>query len=117
MPCNSLRVALYAAWLSRRLEYSSNINYLSTLTYFLKENGAEHSRFALKSVLKGTRRELSDATKQAMPVLPEMLITMFSFHTLNLSHIAWRDAILCSLKGLLRKSHVIFSEAILLTGV
>ena len=61
IPCDSLQVALYATWLARTLKYSSVINYLSGLNFFLKENGAvpiDFSDFTVKATLKGIRRHM-----------------------------------------------------------
>ena len=97
--------------------YSSITNYLSALSFFLKSNGTDqidYSSFVIKSPLKGIRWKLGDSRKQAMPLLPDMLIKIFSFLTLNLGHIFWRAAILCSFRGLLCKAHVTFSDAMLI---
>lgn len=116
IPCDSNQVALYATWLARSLKYSSILNYLSGLNYFLKKNGAQtidYSAFVVNTTLKGIRRSLGDTPKQAIPILPGMLRNMFQFLTLKHGHTAWRAAVLCSFRGLLRKSQVTDSESVL----
>lgn len=116
LPCDSNQVALYATWLARSLKYTSILNYLSGLNYFLKRNGVpsiDYSAFVINTTLKGIRRALGDTPKQAIPILPGMLRKMFSFLTLKHGHTSWRAAILCSFRGLLRKSQITNSDSVL----
>ena len=116
LPCNADQVALYATWLARTLKYSSIVNYLSGLNYFLKQNGAppiDYSAFIINTTLKGIRRRLGDAPRQAVPILPGMLRAIFKGLTNSIGHVAWRAAVLCSFRGLLRKCQVTESESML----
>ena len=116
LPCNADQVALYATWLARTLKYSSILNYLSGLNVFLKQNGAlpiDYSSFIVSSTLKGIWRRLGDTPKQAVPMLPSMLRSIFTGLTTNQGHVSWRAAILCSFRGLLRKCQVTESDSVL----
>lgn len=115
-PCTSERVALYAAWLARTLTYRSVINYISGLNFFLKKNGADvisYDNYFVEATLKGIRRAKGDAPHRAPPILPHMLIRVFNELTANQGHIAWRAAVLCCFRALLRKSQVTSSDATL----
>ena len=116
-PCSSKWVALYAAWLVRSLAYRSVINYLSGLNFFLKQNGEppiDYGDYFVAATLKGIRRVKGDAPKRAPPLLPNMLLRIFQGLTNNEGHVAWRAAILCSFRALLRKCQVTESESSLL---
>ena len=113
-PCPSTQVALYATWLARSLKYSSVLNYLSGLNNFLKQNGATpiaYLDYEVASTLRGIRRDLGSAPKRASPLLPDMLVRMFAFLSSNLGHTAWRAAVLCSFRALLRKCQVTSSDS------
>ena len=59
-PCPPAQVALYAVWLARSLKYTSVVNYLSGLNFFLKSEGAQpidYKDFEVASTLKGIKRE------------------------------------------------------------
>ena len=119
VPCSAEQAALYATWLARTLKYGSITNYLSGLNNFLRMSGSQelnYSNYALASTLRGIRRQLGDAPKQAAPILPAMLLGMFRFLTVNAGHISWRAAILCCFRGLLRKCQVTASESTLRRG-
>lgn len=119
IPCSSRQVALYATWLARSLRYSSVLNYLSGLNNFLKQHGAtpiSYVDYEIASTLRGIRRDRATAPKQALPLLPGMLIRMFSSLSSNPGHTAWRAAVLCSFRALLRKCQVTASDSSLLRG-
>ena len=119
IPCSAEQAALYASWLARTLKYGSITNYLSGLNNFLCMNGSpelDYSNYVLTSTLRGIRRKLGDAPKQAAPVLPSMLLGMFSFLTVNPGHVSWRAAVLCCFRGLLRKCQVTLSDSTLHRG-
>ena len=116
-PCDPIQVALYATWLARTFKYSSITNYLSGLCFFLRQNGfagIDYSDFILSSTLKGIRQRLGNTPTQAIPLLPSMLRRLFGNLTENPGHNAWRAAVLCSFRGLLRKSQITHSDAVLL---
>lgn len=117
LPCPPAQVALYATWLARSLKYTSVLNYLSGLNYFLRQRGAEpilYTSYEVASTLKGIRRERSTAPRQAAPILPDNLRSMFSYLSDTPEHVAWRAAILCSFRALLRKCQVTDSDSSLL---
>ena len=112
-------MALYATWLARSLKYSSVLNYLSGLNNFLRQRGQPaivYSDYELASTLRGIRRSRGAAPKQAVPLLPGALLRMFSFLTSSPGHTAWRAALLCSFRALLRKCQVTSSDSSLRRG-
>ncbi len=118
-PCPSEQVALYATWLARSMKYTSIINYLSGLNYYLRLNNSpsiNYKEFVLHSTLTGIRRVKGDAPRQAVPILPAMLRRMFSHLYDTAGHTAWRAAVLCSFRALLRKSQVTLSDSVLSRG-
>lgn len=119
MPCSSDQVALYATWLARNLKYTSIINYLSGLNYFLRQNDSQpidYKDFVIQTTLKGIKRIKGDSPHQAAPILPSMLRAMFTWLKDTTGHTAWRAAVLCSFRALLRKSQVTFSDSVLNRG-
>lgn len=116
-PCPPTQAALYATWLARDLKYSSVLNYLSGLNYFLKQNSSstlDYTSYELSSTLRGIKRLRGAAPRQAAPLLPGHLLHMFSYLTHNSGHNSWRAAVLCSFRGLLRKCQVTYSDSCLL---
>ena len=114
IPCGSRQVALYATWLARTLKYSSILNYLSGLNNFLRQQGAtpiDYGDFEIASTLRGIRRDRACPPKQALPMLPGMLLRVFELLSTNPGHVAWRAAILCSFRALLRKCQVTLSDS------
>ena len=119
LPCPSERVALYATWLARDMTYRSVINYLSGLSNFLRQQGGrgiEYGNYSVAATIKGIRRDKGDAPRRAPPLLPVMLIKIFGGLTTNMGHNAWRAAVLCSFRALLRKCQVTESESALVRG-
>lgn len=115
-PCSPAQTALYAVWLARTLKYTSVCNYLSGLNFFLKSEGADpidYKNFEVASTLKGIKRERGCHPKQAAPLLPGMLRQIFASLTSSDGHTAWRAAVLCSFRALLRKCQVTSSESAL----
>jgi len=116
IPCGSDQVSLYATWLARSLGYSSLLNYLSGLNFFLKSEGAtpiDYRNFGVSSTLRGIKRERGCAPRQATPLLPRELMKIFGLLHPSLGHNCWRAAVLCSFRGLLRKCQVTSSESTL----
>lgn len=114
VPCDCVQTALYASWLAISMKYSSVLNYLSALSAYLQSLGfdpIDYKSYHLSSTLKGIRRSLGDVKRQALPILPSMLLKMFDHITMSKGHISWRAAVLCSFRGLLRKSQVTLSDS------
>ena len=117
LPCPGTQVALYATWLAMTLKYSSVLNYLSGLNNFLKQRGEPpivYSEFELASTLRGIRRARAAPPRQAVPLLPGALLKMLSLLTNSPGHTAWRAAVLCSFRALLRKCQITLSDSALL---
>ena len=117
VPCSPEQLTLYITWLSKTLKYSSILNYLSALNFFLKSEGAEqieYDNFRVKSVLGGVKRSLGCMIRQAAPLLPSHLKEMFKSMSNSVGHLAIKVALLLSFRGLLRKSQVTLSDSMLL---
>lgn len=114
IPCDATQVALYITWLSRSFKYSSITNYISGLNYFLKLEGSpkiDYDDFEIQSAMRGAKRKLGVATKQALPILPKQLLKIFDNLNLSPGHTAFRAAVLLSFRALLRKSHITTSDS------
>ena len=113
-PCDASQCVLYATWLARKFKYRLILNYLSALNNFLKEHNSpflDYKDYILSSTLKGICHVKGDVLKQALPMLPCMLLSVFSLLTLNPGHLSWWAAMLCCFRGLLRKCHVTLSDS------
>lgn len=113
-PCSTAQVGLYAVWLARTMKYSSVTNYLSGLNYFLKQEGStpiDYTQFDLATTLKGIKREKGVPPRQATPLLPDMLLRIFARLSATPGHTAWRAAVLCSFRALLRKCQITLSDS------
>ena len=67
----------------------------------------------LSSTLLDIKRKLGNSPRQAIPVLPSMLTSIFSYLTTNAGHNVWRAAMLCCFRGFLRKCQVTQSDSTL----
>lgn len=117
IPCPPAQVALYITHLSKTLCYSSITNYLSGLNFMLKSEGQDpidFTNFKVRSVLGGAKRTLGANPRQAAPLLPAHLRTMFSYMSDSVGDVSIRSAILTSFRGLLRKSQITLSDSTLL---
>ena len=115
-PCDAQQVCLYIAYMKRSLKYVSITNYLSGLNNFLKENRQrpiDYDDYDVQCCIKGVRRVLGDATKQAAPLLPSQISAMLAMLTESPGHVCFRAALLTSFRALLRKAHVTQSPATL----
>ena len=76
--------------------------------------GIAYDDYKVSATIKGIRRDKGDAPRQAPPMLPAMLLKIFEGLTENEGHVAWRAAVLCSFRALLRKCQVTLSDSMLL---
>ena len=82
---------------------------MSGLNFFRRLEGSEpidYNNFEMALTLKGIKRELGCHPKQAAPLLPDMPKRIFAGLTSSDGHTAWRAAVLCSFRALLRKCQV-----------
>ena len=115
-PCGSTQVCMYMTFLARRLCYSSIRQYLSGLNNHLRELGCEaidYKDHKVKSCMTGIRRSLGDAPRQAPPLLPKHLLSVFAVMRDSPGHVCVRAAMLVSFRALLRKAHVTESDCTL----
>lgn len=117
VPCPPPQTCAYMAYLARRMRYSSIRQYLSALSYFLKEAGVapiDYMDHRIKTCLQGIRRTLGDGKRQPEPLLPKQLLAMLAFTSDTPGHTVFKAALLCSFRALLRKCHVTESDSMLL---
>lgn len=115
-----MRVALYATWLARSLTYGSVANYLSGLSYFLKQNGhkpVDYDQFIVSATLQGIKRVKGNTPRRAAPLLPIHLSKIFVNLRDGQGHTSWRAVILTSFRALLRKSQVTLSDQYYIGGI
>ena len=112
-------IAFYVAHLSNTHKYSSITNYVCGVNYYLSTNrvdGVDYTSMVVYRSLRGAKRLLGNAPLQAMAILPEHLIVMFTYLPRSVGHTAFWAAALCAFRGLLRKSHYTDSKVNLKRG-
>jgi len=110
VPVTERQVALYAAYLARRLKPSSVRQYLNIIRILHLESGLDHpfkESWLVKTTLKGIEREKGCEVHRKSPVTPEMLLQLKSQLNLNCKSdcIFWA-ACLVMFFGLLRRSNL-----------
>ena len=122
LPAEIDTILLYIAFLAESKAYVSIINYLSAVWTLHKLNGIPHldpSSFPITMTLRGIRRSLGDARKQARPVTVDELRLVFnSLDMENYEDVAFWLALVLCFRSLLRKSNVVEKElAVLVSDV
>ena len=122
LPAEIDTILLYIAFLAESKAYVSIINYLSAVWTLHKLNGIPHldpSSFPITMTLRGIRRSLGDARKQARPVTVDELRLVFnSLDMENSEDVAFWLALVLCFRGLLHKSNVVEKElAVLVSDV
>ena len=114
VPATSKLICLYAAFLAKRLKYSSVKQYLNIVRILHSEWGLPNpceGNYFLKCTLRGIRRHLGDAVCRKAPITPSILRRILS--ALDVSEpkgaSVWA-ACLVMFFGLLRKSNVLPSS-------
>lgn len=113
-PCSNNQMCMYVVYLARRLTYQSIRNYVSALSTHFKDMGlpaVDYECHQLKKCLMGIKRVKGDYVKKATPLLPIMILKIFSTLCQVPSHTSVRAAMLLSFRTLLRKAHVTESDA------
>lgn len=109
-PASSTTLCLYAAFLARRLTYSSVKVYMNIVRIVHLERQLPNplTDFKLSCVLQGIRRIKGDAKNQKLPITTGILLDILKFLDLsNPSHCAVWAASLLLFYGMLRKSNVL----------
>ena len=81
LPCNMPRIATFIAYLSFFMIYSSIVNYLSGLSYYLKsrvKQGIDVTDFGIRSTLTGARRMCGKGRGKSVGIFPEDMLDIFS---------------------------------------
>lgn len=103
-------MCLFAAWLARRLSYSSIKQYLHIVTLIHRERGLPspyQGSFQLHQTLRGIKRKKGDVVCPKAPITPELLTLIYSRLDLTRQkHRAVWAAGLVMFVGLLRRSNV-----------
>ena len=111
LPASLETVLLYLAFMADRFKYVTIINYLSALWVLHKLSGFSHvdpKSFEIHVTLRGIRRTLGDATKQARPISVDELLKIYYILDLSVTEdLAFWCALLLCFRGLLRKSNVV----------
>lgn len=109
-PADERLMCLFAAWLARRLSYSSVKQYLHIVTLIHKERGLPslcNNSFQLQPTLRGIRRKKGDIVCPKAPITPELLLLFKSKLDLNRQkqRAVWAAGLIMFV-GLLRRSNV-----------
>ena len=116
LPCSSRQICMFIRWMAINLKYHSILQYLSALNDFLKRSGAtpiDYKDYNIHKAIDGCKRDLGAFVRQAKPLLPKNLLSMFNHLGRSSTHTAFRAAVLVSFRGLLRKAHVTDSTSML----
>ena len=109
-------LAFYVAHLSNSLKYGSIKNYLCGINYYLKSfraPGVPYDDPLVARALRGARRVLGDCPIQALAILPEHLLLMYSVLPQSLGHTCFWAAALLAFRSLLRKCHYTSGDSML----
>ena len=81
LPCGPQRISTYVAYLSFFLVYSSILNYLSGLSFYLKsrgKDGIDFTNFCIRSALNGARRMCGKGRGKSTGLFPKDLLCIFA---------------------------------------
>jgi hypothetical protein len=111
IPASTRTLCLYAAYLARRLKYTSIKQYLNIIWILHLEWNLPNpllDNFHLQSVLHGIRRHLGDRVLRKEPITPQLLLLLLSHLDITTPCGAnvWAVALLMFF-GLLRRSNVL----------
>lgn len=111
VPATTNTICLYAAYLARRLKFSSIKQYLNIIRILHLEWQLPNpmlDNFHLKTTLRGIRRHLGDRVSRKDPITPQLLLNLLSHLdiTTPLGACVWAAALLMFF-GLLRRSNVL----------
>lgn len=111
IPASPLLLCRYAAFLTRRLRYSSIKQYFSVIVRIHKQLGLENpcvSSFPLRQTLQGIRRVLGDRPCRKEPITTSQLYSLLNYlNVFDAKHaMVWAAALLMFF-GLLRRSNVL----------
>ena len=114
VPASSRLLCQYAAYLARKLKYSSIKQYMNIIRLLHCEWGLPNpciNNYLLNSTLRGIRRHLGDAVTRKLPMTPDLLKRILSYLDLSTLRGAsvWAAALLMFF-GLLRRSNVMVPE-------
>jgi hypothetical protein len=110
VPASSELLALYAVFLSRRLQYSSITQYLNAVRVLHQEVGAANplkDSYLLRSTLRGIRRVSAGRARSKLPFLPEHLLRLSQVCSFGvLEDLQFWTGTLLMFHGMLRISNV-----------
>ena len=116
IPCPSHQISWFVAYMARTLRPVSIRNYVCALNDFLKGEGAtpvDYCDVGISRALAGASRVLGEEVRRAAPILPNQMVTMFSYLSEAPVHTCLRAAILTAFRALLRSQNVTLSDAVL----
>ena len=109
LPCDFQRVSTYIAFLSFFMVYSSILNYLSGLSFYLKargKSGIDYSNFVIRSALDGARRMCGKGKGKSPCLFPKDLMTIFvSLNMCRINDMVFWCAVSLAFRCLLRASN------------
>ena len=109
LPCVPERVTTYVAYLSFFLVYSSILNYLSGLSYYLKsrgQQGLDFTNFHIRSALNGARRLCGKGRGKSVGIFPQDLLNILNRLDMSkINHLLFWSALCLAFRSLLRASN------------
>ena len=118
LQCGAQQVTTYVAFLSFFMIYSSILNYLSGLTFYLKsrgKTGVDYSNFLVRSALSGARRMCGKGRGKSPGIFPKDLLCIFSkLNMCKVNDMVFWCALTLAFRCLLRASNYCKSRHTLL---
>ena len=109
LPCEPQKISTYVAYLSFFLVYSSILNYLSGLSFYLKsrgKDGIDFTNFCIRSALNGARRLCGKGRGKSTGLFPNDLLCIFNkLDMSNFNDLVLWSALTLAFRCLLRASN------------
>ena len=118
LPCDSQRISTYIAFLSFFVVYSTILNYLSGLCFYLKargKSGIDYSNFVVRSALNGARRMCGKGRGKSPGLFPKDLLSVYAkLNMCRVNDVVFWCALTLAFRCLLRASNYCKSRHALL---
>ena len=114
VPSSTQTICLYAAYLARRLKYSSVKAYMNGVRLMHLDYGLPNpleNNFAYVNMMRGIRRCLGDSPNRKLPMTPKLLSKCLSYLNLNkLEDISTWTIMLLAFYGMLRMGSIVCQD-------
>ena len=119
VPSSTQTICLYAAYLARRLKYSSVKAYMNGVRILHLDYGLPNpleNNFAYVNLMRGIRRSLGDKPNRKLPMTPKLLAKCLSYLNLgDLQDISTWAIMLLAFYGMLRMASIVCPDSAAIT--